>query len=1133
MTTRILFFVFFFTIAGALLADPPQTSPFIKIDQFGYLCSSKKVAVISNPQEGYNAEESFSPSNHYEVRRWDNDSVVFSGTPEVWNDSATHEQSGDQGWWFDFSEVTQSGSYYIYDVEKEVGSYRFEVGEDVYNQTLEQAVRTFYYQRSSYDKEEQYAGEWADAAAFDGPNQDRAVTDVNDKGNPATARDLHGGWFDAGDVNKYTTFTFEPLTQMLEAYRLNPTVFEDDYNIPESGNGVADLLDEVKYELDWLMRMQDATGTGGLFQKVGVIDFNDVSPPSQDTRPRYYVGECTSSTITGVAVFALGGLVYRSLPQPALVAYGDSLLARAERAWDRAEVTTENFTQFETSCDSQEIKAGDADRNDQEHKEYLITAAVYLYEATGKAQYREYVEAHYTEVRPINESYWAPYRLGVAFALLNYTTLPEVSSEVASAIISQKAGQTSTFSVDNYQAKTDLYRAFMEDWAHHWGSNMVRANSGSINLDFNTFGINSSDEALYRETAEQYLHWLHGVNPMGMVMLSNMYDYGAEHSANEIYHTWFYNGTKYDNALTSAVGPPPGYVTGGPNKNYPIVTITPPYGQPPQKSYRDWNTQWNGSFGEESFQITEPAIYYQGAYIMLLSRLIPSEQSCLASVEYPESECKAEGSIFYEQWNNLPGTQIADLTADARYPSEPTDTTELFQLVTPYNRSTRQGGRIHGTMCPPQTGYYTFWILSDGNVQLSLSSDDDPDNKEKISSRKFYWVQRTRAVHLEAGRSYYLEVLINGARFTSIGWQLPDHQVEPVISSEYLSPAVDTTQMAPLAPSALTAVALSSSQVNLSWQDEATNEEGFLIERRLQGDSSWITRTTLSVDASGYADTDVLPDTTYYYRMSTYNAVDTSGYSNEAMATTPPAPQADGPLYVYQDALADDWQNWSWLSDIDFGQSAVVYEGDNAMQVTYQEASGGGVSLRSGAVISATNYEAIQMWAHGGDGPDQQLQVLIQTEDGGGVSPAKDITVRAGEWQEVTVLLSELGSPGAIKRITLQNNSGEAPTPFYIDNLRLVDKLTESSARVATGSPARVYPNVLSEGALQLRWDEKPSASQQIEVLNTQGQVIYQATHRGTQWQIDRSHFRYPGIYIVRVHASDADKAESFRILVK
>src|SRR5688572_18394990 len=134
-----------------LYAFPPATvSKHIKIDQFGYLPSSKKVAVIVDPQTGYNAAESFAPGtgvNQYQVRRWADDVVVYSGTLVAWKAGITHTQSGDRGWWFDFSTVTTAGSYYIYDVANNVGSYRFEINNNVYAEVLKQAARMYFYQR--------------------------------------------------------------------------------------------------------------------------------------------------------------------------------------------------------------------------------------------------------------------------------------------------------------------------------------------------------------------------------------------------------------------------------------------------------------------------------------------------------------------------------------------------------------------------------------------------------------------------------------------------------------------------------------------------------------------------------------------------------------------------------------------------------------------------------------------------------------------------------------------------------------------------------------------------------------------------------------------------------------------------
>ena len=629
-------------------AAPATQTSFIKVDQFGYLTDAEKVAVISDPVVGYNSSLSFTPGNTYQIRRWSDDSVVYQGSRIRWNQGQVHAQSGDRGWWFDFSSLKQPGSYYVFDLQKQLGSGRFEINNSVYDNVLSQAVRMYYYQRVNYPKRPPYTDpRWTDGAAYNGANQDFYATDINDANNTASARNLSGGWFDAGDTNKYTTFTFDTLIQLLEAYRLNPGVFTDRTNIPESGNGIADLLDEVKWELNWLRRMQDATGTKGLMLKVGVDNYQDVVPPSNDRRPRYYVGECSSSTIVGAGVFALASTVYYSLNNSKMDVLARSWRWRAQTAWRRAKQVTNNFSQFQTNCDRLQVKSGDADRTSQEQLEQAVVAAIYLFEATGSQEYHDFISSHYHTIRPLSEYWWGPYRLPNSLALLRYARLAGANAQIASDIIAQKASMNYLNSVDTYNAKTDLYRAYMDDSAHHWGSNMIRANSGNINLNFNSFGVNTADKKTYTNIAAQYLHWLHGVNPMAKVMLTNMYEFGAEDSANEMYHTWFADGSAYDNAITSSKGPPPGYLVGGPNMNYSIAEVSPPYGQPAQKSYRDFN---NG-YPESSWEITEPGIYYQSSYILLLARLMKSAPS-VTDFGKPVINRSLDNGIFLWRYGN-------------------------------------------------------------------------------------------------------------------------------------------------------------------------------------------------------------------------------------------------------------------------------------------------------------------------------------------------------------------------------------------------------------------------------------------------------------------------------------------------
>jgi len=102
-----------------------------------------------------------------------------------------------------------------------------------------------------------------------------------------------------------------------------------------------------------------------------------------------------------------------------------------------------------------------------------------------------------------------------------------------------------------------------------------------------------------------------------------MEDYGAEKSIRQLYHYWFSHKSPYDDAKKSPIGPAPGYLVGGPNANY-SGTSAPPRGQPAQKAYRDWNTD---TVADAPWELSEPAIYYQAAYIRLLSAVIGEYRS--------------------------------------------------------------------------------------------------------------------------------------------------------------------------------------------------------------------------------------------------------------------------------------------------------------------------------------------------------------------------------------------------------------------------------------------------------------------------------------------------------------------------
>ena len=115
---------------------------YIVVDQFGYRPDMKKVAILVDPQEGWNAKDEYVPGDTLELRRFDNGAKVMSGKPELWMGGVTQPNAGDSGSWFDFSEVTEPGSYFIFDRKNGVRSVPFEMPFDLAPQP-EDPLRTW------------------------------------------------------------------------------------------------------------------------------------------------------------------------------------------------------------------------------------------------------------------------------------------------------------------------------------------------------------------------------------------------------------------------------------------------------------------------------------------------------------------------------------------------------------------------------------------------------------------------------------------------------------------------------------------------------------------------------------------------------------------------------------------------------------------------------------------------------------------------------------------------------------------------------------------------------------------------------------------------------------------------------
>jgi hypothetical protein len=146
---------------------------------------------------------------------------------------------------------------------------------------------------------------------------------------------------------------------------------------------------------------------------------------------------------------------------------------------------------------------------------------------------------------------------------------------------------------------------------------------------------------------------------------------------------------------------------------------------------------------------------------------------------------RAQDIFLREYWMNISGNSVSDLTSNSNYPYNPTGSEYLASFETPTNFANDYGTRVRGYIQPPYDGNYTFWIASDNQSRLLLSTSLDPNDASIIASvpdwtRPRVWdkfpSQKSGSVPLMAGQMYYIEALHKegaGGDNLAVAWQGP------------------------------------------------------------------------------------------------------------------------------------------------------------------------------------------------------------------------------------------------------------------------------------------------------------------------------------------------------------------------
>jgi len=302
-----------------------------------------------------------------------------------------------------------TGEYRIY-VPGLGYSTDFMVKEGLYQEAFIASLKSDYYQRAGEELLPQHAGMYARPAGH---------PDTSDLFHPSSCRSgitrSPGGWYDAGDFNKYIVNAAFPLAQYLALFEdIGDPIPDGGLNIPESGNGRSDYLDELKVELDWMLTMQDKDG--GLFHKLTTLKFEGMVMPHEATNQRYVVGKGTAATLDFAGATAMAARIFRSVDE----AYSNQLLLAAERAWKWAEEHPD--VAFTNPADVNTGQYGDKNFADERT---FVAAELFL--TTDAPVYLEWLEANLPPVGYREGGSWTAFmgQLAVFSLLRNRQSIPE------------------------------------------------------------------------------------------------------------------------------------------------------------------------------------------------------------------------------------------------------------------------------------------------------------------------------------------------------------------------------------------------------------------------------------------------------------------------------------------------------------------------------------------------------------------------------------------------------------------------------------------------------------------------------------------------------------------------------------
>jgi endoglucanase len=554
----------------AVTSAADSASLAIKVDQVGYPTAAPKLAMVATQ------------ASTFMVKRAGDGTVVLNGKLSA---AVSDADSGDRVQLADFSSLREPGKYYL-EVPGVGRSWTFSIGPDVFSRTYYLGMRAFYGQRcgTAVDLGPEFPGYSHPACHLQS-----AFHPSSGKQGPS---DIRGGWHDAGDYGRYipnsgiTTstlmWTWEMFGARLKGIKLN---------LPESGNGTPDILNEARWNLEWMLKMQDEDG--GVWQKQTSEKFPGFVMPQADQRVNEIIGtgsapyKSTCATADLAATAAIAARVYKPFDEK----FAARALDAARKAWSWAERNPSVLFRNPPGVATGEY--GDAQCSDER-----LWAAAELWRTTGEPAYNRYFLQNYETYLPSLRS--SPPENWAQLASLGLWTYALADTKGADAHAAARIRQETIESARTVvkRTQTNPYRVSLTARDYVWGSNSVAAGYGMELIVANAFAPDPG----FVETALDNLHYLLGRNAFSLSWVTQV----GEHTFRHPHHR--------PSGADKNPEPWPGLLSGGPNAHRQDDVLKSLPELPPAKVYRD---------EQDSYAGNEIAINWQASFVFLVAAQLP------------------------------------------------------------------------------------------------------------------------------------------------------------------------------------------------------------------------------------------------------------------------------------------------------------------------------------------------------------------------------------------------------------------------------------------------------------------------------------------------------------------------------